>query len=320
GGKISVESCVGEGSIFSFCISLPVDERSSKVQSVPRNLRGASILVVDDNEINRSILVEHLKTWNFQAAACTGAIQAKTVLTAAVEKNIPVDLVILDYHMPEINGGELALEIRRMPELADVPIIMLTSVDQSAEGKDFTRFGIDGYLTKPARANLLLKMIVQTLHTERSPAAQPEQSEALSESPPDVPVDEESVDILVADDNDVNRAVYTQILTNAGFTYKIAGNGAEAVQFFQLHQPQIVCMDVSMPVMNGYEATEQIRQLEQELGTHTPIIGITAHAMADDRQKCEEAGMDDYLAKPVSPQALIEMITSWYNVPEEATG
>ncbi len=319
GGKITVESSIGEGSVFSFSITLPVEEQPGKSQPVPRNLRGASILVVDDNEINRSILVEHLKTWNFQAAACQSAIQAKTVLTAAVQKNIPVDLVILDYQMPEINGGELALEIRRMPELAEVPIIMLTSVDQTAEGEDFSRFGIDGYLSKPARANLLLKMIVQTLHTERSPA-QAEPTEPVIEPPSDLSDDEEFVDILVADDNDVNRAVYTQILTNAGFTYKIAGNGAEAVQFFQQHKPRIVCMDVSMPLMNGYEATAQIRLIEQELETHTPIIGITAHALADDRLKCEEAGMDDYLAKPVSPQALIEMITSWYTVPEEATG
>ncbi len=319
GGEIGVESVVGEGSVFSFTVTLPVEAQTGKSLPVPRNLRGASILVVDDNEINRSILVEQLKSWNFQAAACQSAIQAKSVLNVAVKKNIPVDLVILDYHMPEINGGELALEIRRMPKLADVPIIMLTSVDHTAEGEDFSRFGIDGYLTKPARANLLLKMIVQTLHSERGQAVHSEPSEPAIEAPSELPEDEEPVDILVADDNDVNRAVYTQILTNAGFTYKIAGNGAEAVQFFQLYKPRIVCMDVSMPVMNGYEATEQIRQIEHELNTHTPVIGITAHALADDRQRCEDAGMDDYLAKPVSPQALIEMISSWYTIPEQAT-
>ena len=322
GGEIKVDSCLGEGSVFSFSIALPVQEETGKSAPVPRNLRGASILVVDDNEINRSILLEHLKTWNFQAAACQGAVQAKTVLSAAVEKNIPVDLIILDYQMPEINGGELALEIRRMPELAHVPIIMLTSVDQTAEGEDFSRFGINGYLTKPARANLLLKMIVQTLHAVQGPSQHTPAEPAPQALPePDLePLEEESsVDILVADDNDVNRAVYTQILTNAGFSYKIAGNGAEAVQFFRQFKPRIICMDVSMPILNGYEATEQIRQIEQDLNTHTPIIGITAHALADDRLKCEEAGMDDYLAKPVSPQALIEMITSWYEVPEQAS-
>ena len=325
GGEIKAESRLGEGSTFSFSIALPVHEEARRSTPVPRNLRGASVLVVDDNEINRSILLEHLRSWNFEAAACQNALQAKAVLNAAVDKNIPVDLVILDYHMPEVNGAELALEIRRTPALSEVPIIMLTSVDQTEDGDVFSRLGVDGHLTKPARSNLLLKTIVQALHSDR-----PQGAAAVGDSPanahdndtggdPD-PFDEASaVDVLVADDNEVNRQVFTQILTNAGYSYKIASNGAEAVQYFKKYTPRIVCMDVSMPVMNGYEATEQIRRTEQGTGEHTPVIGITAHALAEDREKCERAGMDDYLAKPVSPQALIEMIASWHEAPEQKT-
>lgn len=320
GGEIEVESCVGEGSTFSFTITLPSHEEAARSAPVPRNLRGASILVVDDNETNRSILLEHLRTWNFEAAACESAVQAKAVLNAAVEKGIPVDLVILDYHMPEVNGAELAVDIRGTVELSDLPIIMLTSVDQTEEGEVFSRLGIDGHLTKPVRSNLLLKTIVQALHGT-APQQQPRPESAPQEL--DTEADQDSsdktaaIDVLVADDNDVNRAVFTQILTNAGYSYKIASNGAEAVQYFHKYSPRVVCMDVSMPVMNGYEATQQIRESEHAGGARTPIIGITAHALAEDRAKCKDAGMDDYLAKPVSPQALVEMIGSWYQAPEQ---
>ena len=130
---------------------------------------------------------------------------------------------------------------------------------------------------------------------------------------------DEALDVLVADDNEVNRSVFTQILSNAGYTFKIASNGEEAVEYFQQFKPKLVCMDVSMPFLNGYEATQQIRRYEESTGTHIPIIGITAHAMAEDREKCRQSGMDDYLAKPVSPQMLIEKISAWFAEAEQQT-
>ncbi len=323
GGKLEAESNLGEGSTFSFTVPLPVHDEAAKAVPVPRNLRGASVLVVDDNEINRSILLEQLRAWNFEAAACENALQAKAVLSAAVEKNIPIDLIILDYHMPEISGTELAFEIRRTAALSDVPMIMLTSVDQTVDTDLFAKLGIERHLTKPARSNLLLRTIVQALHGTRThDASAVSDAPALAPEPEDTGAqdnEEATLDVLVADDNEVNRAVFTQILSNAGYTFKIASNGAEAVEYFQRCKPKLVCMDVSMPVLNGYEATEQIRLYEESTGTHIPIIGITAHAMAEDREKCKQSGMDDYLAKPVSPQMLIEMISSWFAKREQQT-
>lgn len=323
-GELKVESRLGEGSKFYFSVRLPAHETTEQLGTVPRNLRGASILVVDDNEVNRSILLEHLEAWNFEAAACKNAVQAKAVLSSAVEKQIPVDLVILDYAMPDVNGGELALELRKTPELADIPILMLTSVEHTADGELFSKLGVQAHLTKPTRANTLLKTIVQMLHGG-GPSELSLGREAAPTCPSSISAglthEHQPIDVLVADDNDVNRAVFTQILTNAGYSYKIAKNGAEAVKFFQKYKPRVVCMDVSMPIMNGYEATQKIRLLEEEgASTHTPIVGITAHALAQDRAKCEDAGMDDYLAKPVSPQALVEMISSWHQAQEQQTG
>ena len=322
GGELGVQSRLGEGSTFYFSITLPSHESDEQAPTVPRNLSGSSILVVDDNELNRSMLLEQLELWNFEAAACKNALQAKAVLSAAAQNNIPVDLIILDYAMPDVNGAELALDLKKTPALADIPIIMLTSVEQTSDGERFSRLGVHACLTKPARSALLLKTITQALQADGSTiaAASSEEVTLPAKEQSEVPfADDASIDVLVADDNEVNRSVFTQILNNAGYSYKIACNGGEAVQYFQKFSPSVVCMDVSMPIMNGFEATREIRKLERDGESHTPIIGITAHALAQDRIKCEVAGMDDYLAKPVSPQALIEMISSWHALQEKQT-
>jgi len=120
-----------------------------------------------------------------------------------------------------------------------------------------------------------------------------------------------SLDVLVAEDNEVNQIVFTQILQTTGWLFQIVKNGAEAVDAWQAHDPAIILMDVSMPVMNGHQATQKIRELEERTGTHTPIIGVTAHALESDRELCFQAGMDDYLSKPISPEALEDKIRTW---------
>ncbi len=322
GGELEAQSRLGEGATFYFSVTLPAHETDEQVPTVPRNLSGSSILVVDDNELNRSMMLEQLERWNFEAAACKNALQAKAVLSAAVQNKIPIDLIILDYAMPDVNGAELALDLKKTPGLAGIPIIMLTSVEQTSDGERFSRLGVQACLIKPTRSAMLLKTITQALQASPSTAAvTPTEDLALpAEEQFTAPfTDDAPIDVLVADDNEVNRSVFTQILTNAGYSYKIARNGAEAVQYFQKYRPSVVCMDVSMPVMNGFEATGEIRKLERDVDSHTPIIGITAHALAQDRIKCEVAGMDDYLAKPVSPQALIEMISSWHALQDRQT-
>ena len=562
-GEIGVTSEMGEGSTFWFEITLPVHGNRAKRRHVPVDVSGARILIVDDNEVNRSILTENMTAWKFDSAAASSGPEALAVMRAMASRGIQLDCVVLDYHMPEMNGGDMALAIRRDEAIAKTPIVMLTSVDQTAEGKNFSSLGIQGHLVKPARSSLLLETIINVLqdarsensetlegiamarsigaqdvgapligssrHAEReviphhdepeqdtvepqdtqaiqevtepqdqavediqsqaevmtslaadtspqtqepqetrnaassladiaalmgqdedkvtedkvtggkttedevaeetqaepilegvaeakpstsdtfvfntlkeTPAAQAQEDEAEGETaaeaehktdvfqphttpaiaprpslaglaadmearqqadatPDDTieaepaqaaaattaasstsaeaeasdnhneqaetpapaaseeedplhPVDAGSrIDVLVAEDNEVNQIVFRQILQGAGFNFLIANNGKQAVELYQKHAPKVICMDVSMPVMNGLEATAEIRRLEAESVRHTPIIGVTAHAIKGDMENCINAGMDDYMSKPVSPDMFEEKVTQWFN-------
>ncbi|MEX0345912.1 MAG: response regulator [Rhizobiaceae bacterium] len=358
GGEIGVESTDCDGSTFWFTITLPVHAGGKKRKTVPVDVTGAKILIIDDNRVNRSILSEQMASWKFDAAACETGREGLAVLNAATGRGVTIDLVILDYHMPGTNGGDVARAMRADPALADVPILMLTSVDQTEEGRLFSSLDIQGHLTKPARSSALLEMMIDILHeaqardndgaqTSDNVAAKPAASAAenansdadMPKPAVDTPVLErrktttelqenafksgierravlasggEHIDILVCEDNEVNQIVFTQVLQQTGYTFRIAGNGREGLEIYNIANPGLILMDVSMPEMNGLEATEAIRELEQESGTKTPIIGVTAHALKGDAEMCFEAGMDDYLTKPISPEKLEEKIAKWF--------
>ena len=493
-GEMRVESVLDRGTTFWFEIELPVHASQSRRHFVPMDVSGSRVLIVDDNAVNRSILVENMQSWRFESAAAASGEEALAALRAMADQNMAPDCLILDYHMPEMNGAQLAGAIRSDARLAKLPIIMLTSVDQMENGKNFSSLGIEGHLVKPARSSLLLETVIQVIQEARSdtsdirtgvsiaksmmnvgvepreePAAAPEpaiarepmgeapaasqaaapttpaqpsqaavsqtvappqaaetpavaaapaehavtggiaakEPEALSlaeikrrlnegfgaggapasETPepnaaaqqtaaqaghsaggaastpatqhfagletampaasaddvsgatndtsattpntttpdtatsdsvpldlgqhPEPPVNGDRIDILVAEDNEVNQLVISQILQATGYTYLIAENGEEAVALYQKHTPKLICMDVSMPVMNGHEATRAIREMEHTSGVNTPIIGVTAHAIKGDMERCFEAGMDDYISKPVSPEKLEAKINDW---------
>lgn len=338
GGEIGVDSVEGQGSTFWFTITLPVHGDSKRKERVPVDVTGARILIIDDNRINRSILREQMASWRFDAAACVSGTEGLAVMHAAHQRGVKIDLVILDYHMPEMNGGEVARAIRADPTLADLPILMLTSVDQTEEGKLFSSLGIQGHLTKPARSSALLETIVRMLHDCRAKSdsghgqrecgspdgndvAQRLEKPADSGSAPGTDVhtsDDEKVDIVVCEDNAVNQILFTQVLQSTGYTFRIANNGREGVALYRSCRPHLVLMDVSMPEMNGLEATVAIRKIEASSDQHVPIVGVTAHAIEGDREKCAEAGMDDYLSKPISPDRLEEMIAKWMKNPASA--
>jgi len=231
-----------------------------------------------------------------------------------------------------MTGAEMARIVRNTAGLAHTPIIMLTSVDQSLASAAFRDLGIDAQLIKPARSSILLETLVATIqrHRHSSAAAQPAigtsspaqaapartaaSDRAMLQPPPARarPADaERGLDILVAEDNEVNQMVFTQILGETGYRFEIVGNGRKALDAFGRLNPRMILMDVSMPEMNGLEATGAIRRLEEDMGTHVPIVGVTAHALKGDRERCLEAGMDDYLPKPISPRALLEKLERW---------
>jgi CheY-like chemotaxis protein len=233
-----------------------------------------------------------------------------------------------------MNGAEVAQIIRSTPELADTPIVLLTSVDQSLADTNYRDLGIDAHLTKPTRASSLLETLVATIQRHRAArsgehvAVNVGAEEPAPEATIQTPVQRASLlapttrprmpqgihgnlDILVAEDNEVNQLVFTQILSETGYSFEIVANGRKAVDAYERLNPRMILMDVSMPEMNGHEATGKIRELEAARETHVPIVGVTAHALKGDRERCLEAGMDDYLPKPISPKALMAKVDRW---------
>ena len=318
GGKIGVDSEPGEGSTFWFEIQLPVIGEVVKRHQTSTNIAGAKVLIVDDNAINRSILLEQMKLWNMEADyACSGQ-EALAMAGRAIEQNAGYDLIILDYQMPKMTGGDVAKKIKTTGQLKNIPIIMLTSVDETEDGLSFASLGISSYLTKPARSSLLLKQITHAIENARRDAgvATADLSgtgNAEAEEMADAQLQDEQIDILVAEDNEVNQIVFTQILEATNWRFMIAENGAQAVEFNKRYKPKMILMDISMPVMNGREACRAIRSEERENNVKlgVPIIAVTAHAIGGDKQKCLDAGMDDYISKPVSPKILESKIDHW---------
>jgi len=325
GGEIGVESTVGQGSTFWFEVSLPNAAQTDRRRIPPSDVTGARVLVVDDNNVNRAILTEQMAAWSFDSCAAESGEEGLAVLMAARARGLRVDCIVLDYQMPGMNGAEMARIVRQTPSIAQTPIVLLTSVDQSLSGANYRDIAIDAQLTKPARSSVLLETLVTTIQRHRSHQAgdtlvdDPSSSPALPADPAvarrrDQALQETGdhrVDILVAEDNEVNQLVFSQILGETEYSFQIVGNGRLALEAFVEMNPRMVLMDISMPEMNGLEATRAIRGTEMAAGRRVPIIGVTAHALKGDRERCLEAGMDDYLPKPISPRALIDKIGRW---------
>ncbi|WP_235911845.1 response regulator [Mesorhizobium xinjiangense] len=351
GGRMDVESTPGKGSTFSFSVVFDADPGGVAPRPLPVDVTGARVLAIDDNPINRDILTEQLRSWGFDSAAATSGAEGLAFLERAASVGVRVDSVILDYQMPGMNGADVARAINENPATHGLPVVLLTSVDQVDTTRLARDYGIAAHMNKPARSSALLETLVCVMQRARTEQLQETQKPALHpqlqkdaerdravETTPDkhesapqrvaartepAPAlaerrisaatlqEAEPLDVLVAEDNEVNQLVFSQILNGLGYSYKIASNGRTALDMFRRHKPRMMLMDVSMPEMNGLEATREIRSIEQGMGTRTPIVGVTAHALKGDREKCLEAGMDDYLSKPISPNKLAIKIETW---------
>ncbi len=306
GGRIWVESEVGRGSTFHFTARFGL-QKAAEVPSAGMgavDLTGMPVLVVDDNPTNRRILEAMLRHWNMRPTLAGSGAHGLEVMTEHKRGGEPFPLVLIDAMMPEMDGFTLAEKIKHDPELAGATIMMLTSAGQRGDAARCRALGIEAYLIKPIRQSELLDAILMTLG--RPPRAKARPGLVTRHS---LRSARRRLRILLAEDNLVNRELAVRILEKGGHTVVAAGNGKEAVELLEGSADQefdLVLMDVQMPVMDGFRATTLIREREKADGKHIPIIAMTAHALKGDRERCLAAGMDGYVAKPISPTKLFD--------------
>ena len=301
GGHLSLESAPGEGSTFSFEIDLPLAHESAidLERFGDIDLAGVRVLVVDDNQTNRRILDEILKNWKMLPALAESGPAALEQLRQASQKGESFDLILTDCHMPEMDGFMFVEELKKHPNLARSTIMMLTSADRQGAYDRCRRLGISAILLKPLKQSELQQSIIESLgRADRSQRRTAPSADSLAESGP-------SLNILLAEDNQTNQLVAIGLLKKLGHTVQIAENGQLVLDALQNNQFDVVLMDVQMPVMDGLSAVKAIRDLEKNTDRHQPVIAMTAHAMSGDRQRCLDAGMDDYISKPINREAVV---------------
>ncbi len=299
GGRIWVESEPGHGSTFHFTASFDTSEMQP-IADVPEPLLAElPVLIVDDNAVNRKILVSQLTRWHTRPTAVEGGTAAIEAMEAAAQAGRPFVLVLLDALMPEVDGFSVAEQIAARPELSGATIMMLSSSGANTDTTRCRSLGIAACLTKPIEAVELHDAICRVLNRAEAPAQR--------RLRPVVKV-ERAQRILLAEDNIVNQRVAVGLLSKRGHHVTVVQNGAEAVDAVARETFDLILMDLQMPVMGGLEATAEIRRREQGTPAHLRIVAMTAHAMSGDRERCLSAGMDGYLSKPIDPSMLFAAV------------
>ena len=308
GGTIWVESEVSKGSTFHFTARLGRERRSQartpvRERATLAELEGLRALVVDDHLTNRRIFEEVLSHWGLRPTLADGGEAALRAIERAQAGGTPYGLILLDAQMPDLDGFALAARLKQHPDLAGATIMMLSSADQIGDAARCRALGISGYLTKPVKQSDLLEAILTTLGAApRTPLAPAPAGVTTSATRT------QGLRILVAEDNPVNQRVAVRMLEKRGHSVVVAENGKRAVEALERGSFDLILMDVQMPEMSGLEATAAIRDQERLTGAHVPIVGVTAHAMKGDRERCLEAGMDEYLSKPLRPPELFDAL------------
>ncbi|MEM5790066.1 MAG: response regulator, partial [Syntrophobacteraceae bacterium] len=312
GGSIALESTPGCGSTFRFSVQLVErPETSVKTSAGKESLRGARLLIADDNEANRLVLAERTESWGMNCKTAVDGSSALEVLREAGSRNEPFDLAILDKMMPGMDGLELARSIKADPSISSVRIIMLTSPGEFIETDEVRQSGILAYLSKPVRQSSLYDILLGALQTgENWEVSLPGHR---SQSCPANPSFRGS--ILVAEDNAINQMVIKSMLLGMGLRVEVVATGQQALAQFAAKSFDLIFMDCQMPEMDGYEAARKMREKEEASlnrnDSHVPIVALTAHAMEGDQDLCIQAGMDDYLSKPFTYKQLCSVLERW---------
>ena len=320
-GRMWVESRLGKGSTFHFLVNFALQrEGAAKPILRPAVLSGLPVLVVDDNRTNRRIMKEVLTSWGMQPTTVDGGAVALAEVKRAATAGRPFGLVLLDILMPEMDGFAVAEKLKDDPHRGDALVIALSSAGQTVSTARCQELGIIRCLTKPVKPSDLLDAILKTLSTRSQESSVKCQESSVSDqarsslTPDSSPLalgHVRPLRILLAEDGLVNQQVAVGFLYLRGHTVVIANNGKEALAALDRESFDAVLMDVQMPEMDGLQATAAIRCKEMATGAHVPIIAMTAHAMKGDRERCLEAGMDDYLSKPIFPEPLYAAVEAF---------
>jgi len=303
----------GHGSEFWFTARLAKQAERAPKESLPlADLRGTHILIVDDNAAMRQVLMAQLQAWGVRAEEAPDSPAALQELRRAGNAGDPFQAAIVDLQMPGMDGAELARAIKSDETLRDTRLVLMTSLGQRGDARKMEELGFAAYLTKPVRQDEIIGCLSAVL------------AGAAGESPPPIVTRHAirelhrcSARILLAEDNITNQQVAVGLLKRLGLRADAVANGAEAVKALESLPYDLVLMDVQMPVLDGLEATRQIRSPHSAVLNHeVPIIAMTANAMQSDRNECLDAGMNDYVSKPVSRRALAEALDRW--LPKEA--
>jgi len=311
GGQMGVDSTPGEGSTFWFTVAIEA-VRSDYGATRPIGIANVRTLVVDDNRTNRTILERQLASWGMTCTTAADARAALLILRAAQQSGRPYDLVVLDAKMPHMTGLELAAAIKADRALCDTRLLMLTS---SGSGRAAAiEAGIAGFVVKPVRQSRLRDEILLVLDATAS-GSKPDR--AITGPLAETTQTRRRPSVLLADDIPVNQLVAQRLLEKRGCDVDIAADGEQALDMHGRSAYEMIFMDCQMPMLDGYEATAEIRRREGA-GRHTPIVAMTANTMKGDRERCLAAGMDDYLAKPLEPALVDEMLRRMLNSSEGA--
>jgi len=298
-GTIDVVSTPNEGSTFFFSLPFPI-AKEAEPRSV-HDLRGLTVLIVDDNATAREILGEMARSFFFLPDAVSSGSEA----LRAIEKK-RYDLIFMDWKMPGMSGIETVQKLREKgPDVP--PVIMVTNYGREEVRAQAEKVGVDGFLVKPVTASLLFDSVVRLFHREtdrRRSVAQPEARPRFRDA-----------SILLVEDNEINQQVARELLESMNLRVTVAGDGQAALDRLQNEEFELVLMDIQMPVMDGHAATRKIREDERFRGL--PIIAMTAHAMAGDRERCTESGMNDHLSKPIDPKQLTRVLSEWLELCSE---
>ena len=308
GGEIGVSSHPGKGSTFYFVVSLHEAKTADQLKlRVPEELADTRVLVVDEQSSARNILRAYISSWRLRCDSATTSEEALRMLKEQGEAGDPYDLVVTELELPDSSGFDFLAKIQSIPELDETKVVLCTNHDKQGLGEEALEMGFSAYLTKPLEQSCLYNCIAKLM----CGAVTLQPSELKTTSGTFVKFAPEGTTILLAEDNPVNQMVTQLQLKKLGYNCCVVATGREAVAAVQKENYAMVLMDCQMPDMDGLEATKEIRKAEALTGRHVSVVGLTAHAMGGDREKCIAAGMDDYLSKPASLEQLSQCLRKW---------